>query len=99
MDGNPTPYSRGPRPYPLEARSVGVPCIATTDGGIKEQRVHALFCQPGDINSLARCMKKAIHMEENQYQQLSSLAKVDIEQYVRPLDEYAKDYLCLIQNG
>ena len=85
---------------PLEARSVGVPCIATTDGGVKETAgPHALFCKPGDINSLEKCMKKAIQMEENQYQQLSSLAKVDIEQYVRPLDEYAKEYLCLIQNG
>ena len=85
---------------PLEARSVGVPCIATTDGGVKETAgPHALFCKPGDINSLAKCMKKAIQMEENQYKQLSSLAKVDFEQYVRPLDEYAKEYLCLIQNG
>ena len=85
---------------PLEARSVGVPCIATTDGGVKETAgPHALFCKPGDINSLAKCMKKAIQMEENQYQQLSNLAKVDIEQYVRSLDEYAKEYLCLIQNG
>ena len=44
-------------------------------------------------------MKKAIQMEDSQYQKLSRLAKVDLEQYVRPLDEYAKEYLCLIQNG
>ena len=32
---------------PLEARSVGVPCIATTDGGIPETAgKHALFCTP-----------------------------------------------------
>ena len=84
---------------PLEARSVGVPCIATTDGGVKETAgPHALFCKPGDINSLVECMKKAIQMEESQYQELSQLAKVDLEQYVRPLDEYAKEYLRLIQN-
>jgi glycosyltransferase involved in cell wall biosynthesis len=85
---------------PLEARSVGVPCIASTDGGVQETAgPHALFCKPGDINSLAECMKKATQMEENQYQELSKLAKVELEQYVRPLDEYAKDYLSLIQNG
>jgi glycosyltransferase involved in cell wall biosynthesis len=85
---------------PLEARSVGVPCIATTDGGVKETAgPHALFCKPGDANSLAECMKKAIQMEERQYLELSRLAKVDLEQYVRPLDEYAKEYLRLIQNG
>ena len=85
---------------PLEARSVGVPCIASTDGGVQETAgPHALFCRPGDINSLIGCMKKAIQMEESQYLELSRLAKVDLEQYVRPLDEYAKEYLSLIQNG
>jgi glycosyltransferase involved in cell wall biosynthesis len=85
---------------PLEARSVGVPCIATTDGGVKETAgPHALFCKPGDIDSLAKCMQKAIQMEERQYLELSRLAKVDLEQYVRPLDEYAEDYLNLIKNG
>jgi glycosyltransferase involved in cell wall biosynthesis len=85
---------------PLEARSVGVPCIATTDGGIKETAgPHALFCKPGDIDSLAKCMNKAIQMDDSQYLELSELGKVDLEQYVRPLDEYAKEYLRLIQNG
>ena len=44
---------------PLEARSVEVPCIATTDGGVKETAgPHALYCKPGDINSLSECMKR-----------------------------------------
>jgi glycosyltransferase involved in cell wall biosynthesis len=84
---------------PLEARSVGVPCIASTDGGVQETAgPHALFCKPGDINSLLLCMRKAIQMEDSQYQELSRLAKLDLEQYVRPLDEYANEYLSLIQN-
>ena len=49
---------------PLEARSVGVPCIASTDGGVRETAgPYALFCTPGDIDSLVLCMKKAIQME------------------------------------
>jgi glycosyltransferase involved in cell wall biosynthesis len=85
---------------PLEARSVGVPCIATTDGGVKETAgPHALFCKPGDIDSLVECMQKAILMDDFQYQELSRLAKVDLKQYVRPLDEYAMDYLSLINEG
>ena len=85
---------------PLEARSVGVPCIASTDGGVKETAgPHDLFCNPGDINSLAECMKNAIEMEESQYQELSKLAKVDLEKYVRSLDQYAEEYLNLIQKG
>ena len=83
---------------PLEARSVGVPCIASTDGGVQETAgPHALFCKPGDIDSLVLCMRKAIQMEDSQYQELSRLAKVDLEKYVRPLDEYAKEYFRLIQ--
>ena len=83
---------------PLEARSVGVPCIASTDGGVKETAgPHSLFCKPGDIDSLQECMKQAIEMKSSQYQKLSRLAKVDLEKYVRPLDEYAKEYFRLIQ--
>ena len=83
---------------PLEARSVGVPCIASTDGGVKETAgPHSLFCKPGDIDSLLECMKKALQMEDNLYQELSRLAKVDLEQYVRPLDEYTEEYLKLIR--
>jgi glycosyltransferase involved in cell wall biosynthesis len=83
---------------PLEARSVGVPCIATTDGGVQETAgPHALFCKPGDINSLNECMKKATQMEGSQYQELSRFTKVDLEKYIRPLDEYATEYLNLMQ--
>ena len=83
---------------PLEARSVGVPCIASSDGGVQETAgPHALFCEPGDIDSLVGCMKKAIQMDDSQYQEQSKLAKVDLEQYVRPLDEYAMEYISLIQ--
>ena len=85
---------------PLEARSVSVPCIASTDGGVQETAgPYALFCKPGDINSLVECMKKAIQMNDSQYQELCRLGKVDLQQYVRPLDEYAKEYLSLIQKG
>jgi glycosyltransferase involved in cell wall biosynthesis len=84
---------------PLEARSVGIPCIASTDGGVQETAgPHALFCKPGDVDSLVECMKKAIQMDEDKYKELSILAKVDLEQYVRPLNEYANEYLSLIHN-
>lgn len=82
---------------PLEARSVGVPCIATTDGGIKETAgIHALFCKPGDVNALAECLTTAMHMEDAQYEERSKLAKKDLEQYVRPLNEYADEYQKLL---
>ena len=82
---------------PLEARSVGLPCIATTDGGIKETAgIHALLCKPGDINALAECLTMAMQMEDAQYEERSRLAKKDLEQYVRSLDEYADEYQKLL---
>ena len=73
---SPLPIPRRPWSHSLEARSVGVPCIATTDGGVKETAgPHALFCKPGDIDSLFECMKKAIQMEDNQYQEHPSWPK------------------------
>ena len=82
---------------PLEARSVGVPCIASTDGGVKETAgPHALFCKPGDSESLTECLRKAMLMDGNQYQKYCSLAKVNLTQYVRPLNEYAEEYINLL---
>ena len=83
---------------PLEARSVGVPCIATTDGGVKETAgPHALFCKPGCINSLANRLQEAVEMNEQDYQQKAIDAKVGLESYVRSLDEYADHYRELLK--
>ena len=85
-------------PPPLEARSVGVPCIASTDGGVKETAgPYALFCKPGDIDSLKACLSQAIEMSEEEYNKKSRLAKKGLEEYVRPLDEYAEEYLQLLK--
>ena len=85
---------------PLEARSVGVPCIATTDGGVKETAgPYALFCKPGDIESLKTCLSQAIAMSEVEYEEKSRLSKRGLDDYVRPLDEYAEEYLKLLKKG
>jgi glycosyltransferase involved in cell wall biosynthesis len=82
---------------PLEARSVGVPCIASTDGGVKETAgAHALFCKPGCVNGLAECLKTAMQMKEDKYAERSIKAKENLDHYVRPLDEYAYEYLKLL---
>ena len=82
---------------PLEARSVGVPCIASTDGGVKETAgAHALFCKPGCVNGLAECLKTAMKMKEDKYAERSIKAKENLDHYVRPLDEYAYEYLKLL---
>lgn len=82
---------------PLEARSVGVPCIVSEDGGVKETGgPHALHCEPGNADSLLACLKKAVEMDEDKYKQMSNLAKEGLKDYVRPLDEYAEEYLKLL---
>jgi glycosyltransferase involved in cell wall biosynthesis len=83
---------------PLEARSVGVPCIVSTDGGVTETGgPYALRCIPGDVESLFECMRIAINMDESTYEEKCRQAKVELEKYVRPLDEYAQEYLNLIE--
>ena len=82
---------------PLEARSVGVPCIASTDGGVRETAgKDALFCKPGCVDSLAKRLQEATEMSESTYEEKSSSAKEELEDYVRPLDQYAEEYLSLL---
>ena len=81
---------------PLEARSVGVPCIATNDGGVPETAgKHALFCTRGCVKSLANRLQEAVDMCEADYEQKALATKEGLQDYVRPLDEYAKNYLQL----
>ena len=83
---------------PLEARSVGVPCIASRDGGVKETAgKNALFCEPGCVNSLAEGLQQAVNMDEAEYQAYANKTKIGLEDYVRPLNEYAEQYLKLLK--
>ena len=76
---------------PLEARSVGVPCIASNDGGVTETAgKHALFCKRGCVKSLQNCLQEAVEMCESEYKQKVLATKEGLQDYVRPLDEYAK---------
>ena len=84
---------------PLEARSVRVPCIVSEDGGLMETGgPHALRCEPGSVESLEASLKKAMKMSEDEYEQMRNLAKVGLDEYVRSLDEYADEYLKLLEN-
>ena len=83
---------------PLEARSVGVPCIATTDGGIPETAgKNALFCRPRCVESLAECLQQAVDMSDAEYEQKAIVTKEGLQDYVRPLDQYAENYLKLLR--
>jgi len=52
----------------IEARAVGVPCIATRDGGVPEAAgAEALLCEPRDVPGLAACLRRAEAMSEAEY--------------------------------
>jgi glycosyltransferase involved in cell wall biosynthesis len=85
---------------PLEARSVGVPCIATTDGGVCETAgENALFCKPGCVNSLVQRLQEAVDMSDADYEQVAFSTKEGFQHYVRPLDEYAENYSQLLRKN
>ena len=85
---------------PLEARAVGVPCIASTDGGVRETAgKHALFCEPGDVASLMSCLRVAVEMKENEYAKKANLAKEGLFDYVKPLKEYSESYQQLLKQN
>jgi glycosyltransferase involved in cell wall biosynthesis len=82
---------------PLEARAVGVPCIVSKDGGVLETGGElALKCKPGSVDSLLECLEKAINMTEENYSYLCTRVKDNLSDYVRPLDQYAKNYLQIL---
>jgi len=85
---------------PLEARSVGVPCIATTDGGVCETAgEQALFCKPGCVNSLVQRLQEAVNMSDHDYEKVALSTKEGLQDYVRHLDEYAENYLQLLRKN
>ena len=85
---------------PLEARAVGVPCIISKDGGVKETGgSSALTCEPGCVDSLLERLREAIVMSDEKYFQHCKMAKENLQDYVRPLDEYSKDYLTLLRKA
>lgn len=78
---------------PIEARSVGVPAIVTRDGGLPEAGGQAaLIAEPGNIDDLARCMKIAAQMENEEYQKRGKLGKESLVKFLKPMSFYRDAY-------
>jgi len=78
---------------PIEARHVGVPCIITRDGGLTEAGgVHALSCEPGNVEQLKQLLEKAGSMNEDQYQRLSEATHQELLDYLQPMSLYIEHY-------
>jgi len=78
---------------PFEARSVGVPCIITRDGGLPEAGgQYALSCEPGSVEELKHLLEKAAHMEMSEYERLAEATHKELLDSLQPLSVYLDHY-------
>ena len=83
---------------PLEARSVGVPVIATRDGGLPEAAgPTALLCEPGSVADLKRCLLAAASMPEEEYAERGRRGFDALKEYLTPLGFYSQAYWRLVK--
>jgi glycosyltransferase involved in cell wall biosynthesis len=83
---------------PLEARSVGVPVIATRDGGLPEAAgPAALLCEPCSVPDLKRCLLQAAAMSEAEYAERGQRGLDSLKDYLTPLAFYPTAYRRLAQ--
>ncbi len=77
----------------IEARSVGVPCIITRDGGLPEAGGRqALICEPGDAHGLAKLLQRASQMDEGEYVERATRTREELATELEPMDFYARSY-------
>ncbi len=78
---------------PLEARSVGVPVIASRDGGLPEAAgPAALLCEPGSVPDLKRRLLEASEMSEAEYIERGQRGLYTLKDYLTPLSFYPEAY-------
>jgi len=77
----------------IEARSLGVPCIITRDGGLPEAGGgQALVCEPNDAPGLARLLEQASHMSESEYAERATRTHEELASELEPISFYARAY-------
>lgn len=81
----------------IEARSVGIPCIATRDGGLPEAAgPSAILCNPHDVDDLTKSLKQAAEMDENEYINRVHLCHESLQTFLKPLSFYTELYRKLL---
>lgn len=81
----------------IEARSLGVPCIITRDGGLPEAGGrHALICEPGDVTGLKELLERAATMGEEEYLERSTSTRNELAQQLEPMSFYGCAYRSLL---
>jgi glycosyltransferase involved in cell wall biosynthesis len=80
-----------------EARSVGVPCIVSADGGLPEAAgVDALVCKPADVDSLATALRQAAAMSDADYVERAGRSHADLEHELVAASFYLDAYCALL---
>ncbi len=78
---------------PVEARSLGVPCIITRDGGLPEAGGRqSLICEPADPAALARLLEQAAVMSEADYAERATRTRAELATELEPIEFYAQAY-------
>jgi glycosyltransferase involved in cell wall biosynthesis len=84
---------------PIEARSVGVPCIVTRDGGLLEAAgLFSLSCEPRNVDQLKRLLEYAASMDEQTYRRISSETRKELAEYLQPMEVYVDLYRELVSS-
>jgi glycosyltransferase involved in cell wall biosynthesis len=84
----------------LEARSVGIPCIVTRDGGLPEAAgPEALVCAPRDAAELAAVLRHAAAMPDDEYAGRAARTRESLGEAIVPAGFYPEAYRRLMAAG
>jgi glycosyltransferase involved in cell wall biosynthesis len=77
----------------IEARSRGVPCVVTKDGGLPEVAgEEAIVCRPGDVADLSAALVRAAEMKAEEYEKRCRAAFDGVKAVLTPWSFYAREY-------
>ncbi len=77
----------------IEARSRGVPCVVTRDGGLPEVAgEEAIFCKPGDPADLSAGLVRAAEMKAEEYEARCRSAFEGVKDVITPWSFYMREY-------
>lgn len=83
---------------PIEARCCKVPSIVSRVGGVPEAAGdQALFCEPGDVNSLRLALELATAMSDEEYIARSEACHASLRSYLPQPGFYYQEYMRLLR--
>lgn len=85
---------------PLEARSNGIPCVVTRDGGLPEVAGdEAYLVEPNDVNQLKLTLEDVSRLSESKYAELSETTFLSVQTLIRPMSFYTDSYRSVVRKA